>query len=40
MEIGRLEAAGGMVLVPKILISEEIGQFVLFLDGVTLHSYT
>jgi predicted enzyme related to lactoylglutathione lyase len=42
VEIGRVEAAGGTVLVPKTLITEDIGYFALFLDSegnrVALHS--
>jgi predicted enzyme related to lactoylglutathione lyase len=40
--LSKVEAAGGKVLVPKKLITEEIGYFAIFLDAegnkVALHS--
>ena len=42
IELGRVEAAGGKVLMPKKLISEDIGYMGLFLDSegnrIAIHS--
>lgn len=44
IELGRVKAAGGKVLMPKKLISEDIGYMGLFLDSegnrIALHSRT
>jgi uncharacterized protein len=43
IELGRVESAGGKVLLPKTLISKEVGYMALFLDSegnrVALHTH-
>ena len=43
IELARIEGAGGKVLVPKTLISDDIGHMAVFLDSegnrIALHSW-